>query len=857
MHSQKTEAMALNYIFNTKIKIALITFFGVTINCLNFALFAQHVSVVTGAVYDMETQSPLPGVLIQVKKSNKIIFSDKQGRFEIKGLSAGAHLLEFIVANYPRYFISVDVPEKGEKKIVVFLPQTIAGVDVFELGGIKVTAKKDLLPNDYAATTRIYSGEIENQQATNLGDVLEMIPGLEKSNRLGLDRSIHANVRGSFSDMLGIFGTKIIIDEAPLSNNANMQIPASSTVSSSAGLSVDLRLIPADNIELIEVIRGVPSARYGDLTSGIIKVKTYSGVMSPRLKLKKNPNTSEANFGMGYRLGKYVYNLNLNYGYSERQLRKEGDEFHRFNGSLIISRKFLDGKMPLFWKIFATKLIDEEKPTDLLRTSSYNRGYTLNTDWWGSFSPNSLLKYSMSLFFHYTRQNTFSSHLVEAEQPYIGEIRMIGDEVTAGGRFEVNAKKILPNMLHEFTAGMQFQYDNNFGKGLIIDTTRNYFGPYSPKRSYSFDEVPGMTQIAFYAEDRITGKLWREYTIVLGLRYDLFKPKSINLTGLFNSEDFIECQHGSFLSPRLGWMIYLGAHTQLRGAYGLAAKIPSMSYIFKPRETQIYKLKYYSYDQSNFDLKGYYVKELKFGIDHNFADFASISAEVYKFWRNDEPTERAYPFLYEINPDTFWLPTYSRYENIGWHNQNGVEIALRTQSFNGLRFAVVGNYRFTRTGAHAFLYSPDPIYLDKNDDGVPDPVPIVWRDTRDHWYQKVIIDYRFEYRARELGLWFQFIAQQIPLDEHKSNNPYERGMWANYRYKLPNNWVFNFRLSKSLWGKSEVSFYVNNFLDERGVYEAPWERVYYPDTGTWGRKVYLTRNGPIFWGFEFSTKFDF
>ena len=119
------------------------------------------------------------------------------------------------------------------------------------------------------------------------------------------------------------------------------------------------------------------------------------------------------------------------------------------------------------------------------------------------------------------------------------------------------------------------------------------------------------------------------------------------------------------------------------------------------------------------------------------------------------------------------------------------------------------------------------------------------------------MDYRIEYRAPSLGLWFQLIAQQIPMYQSKSNNPYEKGIWANYLKEYPDNWVFNFRLSKSLWWGSEVSLYVNNFLDDRGIYEVPWQRQYYPETDSWGRKVYWSRNNAIFWGLEFSTRFDF
>ncbi|HDQ00644.1 MAG TPA: hypothetical protein ENN22_15875 [bacterium] len=838
------------------------TFISLLILLVNISLttsiYSQTTTRLKGQVLDMESLEPLPGTMIKLQKLERVVFSDRNGHFEFRDLGRQRYLLECILPTYPRYIVPVQMPADGDTTITIYYPHSIAASDVFEIGGIKVEAERDLLPKEYTATTRISSGEIENLQASSLGDVLEMIPGLEKSNRLGLDKAIFANVRGSSTDRLGTFGTKIILDEAPFSNNANMQMSAGGTVASSAGLGIDLRLIPADNIESVEVIRGVPSAKYGDLTSGIIKVTTFSGIRSPRLKVKSNPNTTEANFGTGFNYGNTVYNFNLNYGYSERELRKEGDEFHRINGTFILSRKFLNEKLPLKWKVFATRLIDEEKPTDIRRTSAYNRGYTINTGFWGDYAPSNIKTYKSNLYFHYTRKNTFRSKLVEADpRAYIGALKMIGDELNIGGRFEANRKMILSSVVHEFMAGVEFQYDNNFGDGLFIDTTHHYYGPDSPKRSYSFDEVPGMTQAALYLEDRFTGKLGKEFTIVLGLRWDLYKPKGLNLSGLWTAEDFVKTQHGSFLSPRIGWMIYLSPSTQFRGGYGKAAKIPSMNYIFTPKEFKLHKLEYYSYDQSNFDLQGYYVEELKLGLDQKMFDLFSLTLEGYYSWRDNEPNPRTYPFFYETNPDTFWVPTYSLYENVGWEQQRGFEATFMTRSINGIALTVNATYRFNRSGSHTLSYNSNPDPIDTDGDGILDSRDPTWQDTRDNWNKKLLIDYRIEYRAKSLGLWFQMIAQQIPMYQLKSNNPYEKGIWANYLRKYPNNWVFNFRLSKSLWWGSEVSLYVNNFIDDRGIYEVPWRRQYYPDTGTWGRKVYQSRNNSIFWGFEFSTKFDF
>ena len=72
-------------------------------------------------------------------------------------------------------------------------------------------------------------------------------------------------------------GTAIIIDGTPVNNDANMQTLNTATEEPprvtpwQAG--VDLRQIATDNIESVEVIRGIPSVEYGELTTGAVLVR--------------------------------------------------------------------------------------------------------------------------------------------------------------------------------------------------------------------------------------------------------------------------------------------------------------------------------------------------------------------------------------------------------------------------------------------------------------------------------------------------------------------------------------------------------------------------------------------------------
>lgn len=79
---------------------------------------------------------------------------------------------------------------------------------------------------------------------------------------------------------------------------------------------VDMRTIPTDNIEKVEIIRGIPSVAYGNVANGavIIQRKTSESPLSARFKADKTSKLFSV--GKGFRLdgnGRYVLNTDLSY----------------------------------------------------------------------------------------------------------------------------------------------------------------------------------------------------------------------------------------------------------------------------------------------------------------------------------------------------------------------------------------------------------------------------------------------------------------------------------------------------------------------------------------------------------------
>ena len=59
------------------------------------------------------------------------------------------------------------------------------------------------------------------------------------------------------------------------------------------------RSVAVENIESIEVITGVPSAEYGDLNSGIVKIHTRKGRTPVNVTFSVNPRTYSVSASKG------------------------------------------------------------------------------------------------------------------------------------------------------------------------------------------------------------------------------------------------------------------------------------------------------------------------------------------------------------------------------------------------------------------------------------------------------------------------------------------------------------------------------------------------------------------------------
>ncbi len=812
-----------------------------------------------------------------------------QGKFRIGNIPVGKYKIQASYVGYTKKIIEVEIIDNRFIQLEINLKP-----ESFSVGGITVTAKEDLIPRDIATKTDISSGEIEHYQATNLGDVLDLVPGIQKTNP-GINKTSQISIRSSaVNDAEGkieAFGTKIIIDGEPLSNNSNLQFETMGNSRfgfGNTGGGIDLREIPADNLESVSVISGMPSVRYGDFSNGIIELKTKMGVAPHRIKVKNNPHTTEANLGGGFGLGSSSLNYNANIARSERDLRIVGDEYTRGTAQLIFGTAH-SPDWTARYKLKGQFINDEEEPQgDYLQTRDYNRGYNIGFNTWGTAKPiNQISKFKYNAYVNMKKINSMKSklkteYLVTPEgdtvSSYIGKVENKGIQWLAGGRLEWQNVFYTGDYIHNFLVGAETQYDANTGEGVVFDTVYSYYGAESGKRPYSFDSVPGQLILSMYAEDKLTGHFIFDFSFMFGFRYEMYRPHSFNLSGLWGDGDLVESYQGSFFNPRISLLTYFSSKNQLRINFGSSSKSPAMSLVYPQEEVFTWRNpiseinEYYRYDKRVPNLQGYKTTQLEISYDHKFLNKMGISLTGYYRERNNQPKYQDQPVFTEINENgkkvVYYIDEYKLSYGIGKNQSKGLEFSFRTAQISPLNmtFKISGSYSYSRTLSTGSSYSQStdesvgqyPNYL----------VPGVESDTligfyypsKGKWRDRLQINYYLKYINKELGLWVTLRAEQLYADRYQSFSliPVDYSLltdkgtisrdYSESVISKPPKWLFSFNVSKSLFDGAEVSFYVNNFMDNPAIWN-----YYHPVNERYQEE---TRNTELFYGIEFSMIFD-
>ncbi len=834
----------------------------------------------------LDNGEPAVGANVLLQGTHTGCSTDDKGNFLIKKLLPSRVALAISLMGYEKIVRTVLVQSGVMTDVNVILKIT-----AFQIGGIEVLGTSELLPDDVGTKTKISGGEIEHYQASSLKDVLDLVPGVQKTENPGLSKTSQVALRGNENDNGSSFGTLVVVDGMPVSNNANLQFvrPVGATFgTSNIGGSVDLRTIPADNIENLEVITGLPSVKYGDVTSGVINMKTKAGVAPNRIKLKNNPDTREGNAEGGVALGAGAFSYNLNAAQSERDVRVTGDEYLRLSAQGVVSQKMFDNALQSNYKFSWQRIMDDQEPHgDLHQTKNFNHSYSASLSSWGTWNyieGVSSLEYNV--YTTVRRENSMKSKLVtdyvilpggDTISSYIGKMENKGLEWNAGGRIEYNNIFYTGDLIHKVLFGIEPQYNANTGEGLVFDTLLSYYGQGSGNRPYSFEKIPGQLLLGLYSEDKITGHLVYDYNVMLGFRYEMYNPFSFNPSGILGNGDLVRSHQGTFFNPRLNLMIYFSKNQQLRLSAGTSSKSPPMSVLYPPEDVFAWrnpvdgKNYFFRQDLWQSELKGYCESMAEISFDQQLFNKFGMSLSGYYKVRNGYPTSSSIPYFSEVLSDNsykaYFIGEYSRLGNTGKTETKGVEFSLKSSRIEPLNmvFTVNGSYLFVKNIGTGNYYSNTNDVSKGQFSNYSVHTSLVdtmigWMyPRRDKWNDRFQLNYSLRYTLRSLGLWVTVRAEQVVFERTQTLDqaPIDLALvnqteTANYNFARElktkqAKWLFNFNMSKSLFPGAEISFYVNNFMNDYAI-----RRYYISLTQESDEK----RNPDLFYGIEMSMIID-
>ncbi len=923
-----------------KYGIAQLSYFGIAGIFFLLLMYSpakcQNPGDLSGKIIDAQTSAGIPDALIKIEELDKMIKSDTAGYFILRAIPEGSYTLTIQAPGYGRTVI-LSVPVMKGQIIYqeYFLQKGEVEGEKFYIGGIEVSAQRPLLPEKAATVTTISASEIEHLQASSLGDVLELIPGQRFTNP-GLEQVKQIRLRQTETvdeaNRNASLGTQIMIDNVPLSNNANMQLDTKlndgATYRITVNSGVDLRQIPAENIRSVEVIRGIPPARYGDLSSGTVLVETVSGHVPYRLKYKYNPRNKEMNASGGHAWKSILLNFNVNYAHSLRDIRVPGDSFSRLAGQINIDTYWNEKKGLWSNKFYYTRTFDEEKiqEGDLFETERYNRDYTLRS--------NSLLRYK------WTEQKKWEAHIavnMDRQDSYYKKIvsrdaGVISDRMIPGtqegifvsyytsrlwvkgrawnffGRLEYESQTQQLGILHNWQIGLHMQHEFNNGPGREFDPRQPPSSSTNEgDRPRKYDDIPALSQYTLYMQDEIVGHLWRDFNLQMGLRFEFLDPYRWELNRLSQKKFPLLTHHGTFLSPRFNFIQYLSKKSQIRFGYGRNVKVPPLSMVYpnpiyfdivdsmyydpNVPENRLAVVTTYIYDATNQNLKAFTQDKLEASFDqriwdigisltgftertHNGFELSGlIPVSFTKFYRPN------WPELEPAIPRDTILLDYRKAINSVEVKSWGFEFALTTEQIPAINttIRIDAAYHYSKSWwqKNHFEYASTA----RQDPYLQQEIRPFWNPTSS-WSDNLIIHYRFDTIARSLRLWFTLAIQEIVFErdkylgledslavgyirndgsiyyipEKERDDPQYRGIrrtFDEYYFRtetLPNLWLINLRVSKSLWKGSEISFFVNNMLNSQPLFQR--QRV--PE----GSLSYIRRNPEIFYGMEFSMVVD-
>lgn len=535
----------------------------------NRALFS-----ISGKVVDAKTGEPVIGAAVNVEDTGIWAISDENGTFFLPDIRPGDYAVQFSCLGFVDKRLSF-VVKKDIPNLTIKLDQ-----NTLALNSVVVTAERD--KEGMNTSLKFGANALNHLQMSNVTDISALLPGGKTVNPdLTTDNAVSLR-SGGLAAGNAAFGTALEVDGVRVGNNASF--------GSMSGTGT--RNISTENVQSIEVITGVPSAEYGDLNSGMVRINTRKGLTPWNITFAVNPRTYQASASKGIDLMKNrgVLNVSAEWTRATQKLSSPYTSYTRRGFSASYSNTF---KNVLKFEAGATGNIGgmntKNDPDAYKGTWSKVRDNVLRANtsltWLLRKSWITNLKLDASVNYNDNRSQDHaygsSASMLPAVHSelagyYLADrlpVSYFSDKVIDSKELDYAASlkyewfKKSGKRLSKLKAGVQWKANGNVGEGEYYKDPSVAANGYRP-RPYS--QYPFMHNVAAYIEE--------DYTFPIG-KTSLQISAGLRLENLFVKDT--DYKNVSSLSPRFNAKWKISDNLSVRGGCGVSEKLPSF-YILYP-----------------------------------------------------------------------------------------------------------------------------------------------------------------------------------------------------------------------------------------------------------------------------------
>ncbi len=618
------------------------------------------------------------------------------------------------------------------------------------LSEVVVTAREG-----YNATSAslIDTTAMRHLQPSSFTDLIGLLPGgvtkdpeMNTVNRIDLRTA--AGVSPGDDYATSALGTAFVVDGVRMNTDADMQTTPDANRSAriSTGKGVDMRALSTDDIESVEIVRGIPSVEYGELTSGLVNIRRKSGAGRLEARFKADTQSQLFYVGKGFDLSgdeSWVMNAGVDYLDSKIDPRDKRENFKRVTGSLRSVKRWNGPAARVTWNSslsYSGMFEKDDNDPDLAvnNTIDYyeNSKHAFRWDNTLRYGPSAspvLQELSLVSGLSYSHEqleqqkHVASSRVMPlpislvAGSNYIGYLPMLyladykveGRPFTASlkgaGRLRFGGSHVASTLKF----GVEWNMSKNYGRGPVYDISRPLTAG-NNSRPRAFSDVPAMHQLSAYAESE---------TKLYAGKHTLSLTAGLRETQLLHLDSRYELSGKPYFDPRfnfvwnlppayirnypLGFEVAAGAgwHTKMPvAAYLYPEKLytdfEQLNYYHKVEDYRVMNVMTYIEDMTNYQLRA--ARNFKWEVRADVT-YRGNRLSVTYFRENMKDGFRSSGFVHTY--------TYNRYDASGFdpyaagRGPQIEELPFQTETYLAVRSKTTNGSRTLKEGVEYTLQS--------------------------------------------------------------------------------------------------------------------------------------------------------